>query len=403
MLWLAWLAGNMTMWMHEVVAAWRMAQLTDSPLLVAGVQAAGTLPLFLLGLASGALADSLERRRFLAFAQAWIALTAAVLAVLAATDAMTPVTLMVLCLLNGVGLALRFPVFSALVPDMVPREQLAAALTLNAVAINLTRVVGPIVAGAVLASLGTVAVFVLNAAMSVLACWLILRARVATHARPAARTPMLSAIGQGLRHVHGSPVLRAVLLRAFVFFTQSVALVALLPLLAKRIGADATTYTALLAAMGAGAVLAAFALPRLPAAAARDRIVDAGVWLYAAATVAAVWAHEAWTLAPALALSGAVWLCVANTLTMSAQLVLPTALRARGMAIYQMSIMGGSAGGAALWGAVADRSSLTTALLGSAAAAVVLLLVTRRVSIDERAAPEPCHPPGAARGAAAME
>jgi hypothetical protein len=94
---------------------------------------------------------------------------------------------------------------------------------------------------------------------------------------------------------------------------------------------------------------------------------------------------------------------VANTLTMSAQLVLPTALRARGMAIYQMSIMGGSAGGAALWGAVADRSSLTTALLGSAAAAVVLLLVTRRVSIDERAVLEPCHSPGAARGAAAVE
>lgn len=151
MLWLAWLAGNMTMWMHEMTAGWRMSQLTDSPALVAWVQAAGTLPLFVLGLASGALADQLERRRFLAFSQAWIALVALGLAVGAATDTLTPATLLALCVLNGIGLALRFPVFSALVPDMVPREQLSAALTLNALAINLTRVVGPLLAGAVLA------------------------------------------------------------------------------------------------------------------------------------------------------------------------------------------------------------------------------------------------------------
>ena len=110
MLWLAWLAGNMTMWMHEMTAGWRMSQLTDSPALVAWVQAAGTLPLFVLGLASGALADQLERRRFLAFAQAWIALVALGLAIGAATDTLTPATLLVLCVLNGVGLALRWPV-----------------------------------------------------------------------------------------------------------------------------------------------------------------------------------------------------------------------------------------------------------------------------------------------------
>ena len=383
MLWLAWLSGNMTMWMHEVTAAWRMTQLTESPVWVAWVQAAGTLPLFVLGLASGALADLLNRRRFLAAAQAWIAMVAAALALLAGADALSPPTLLLLCLLNGVGLAFRFPVFSALVSDLVARRQLSAALTLNALAINLTRVLGPIVAGIVLAWQGSAAVFALNAVLSVMAGVLIWRAPIAAHAPPTERTRLLQAMRDGVGHALASPILRAVLLRAFVFFAQAVALVALLPVLAKGLGANAATYTALLAAMGAGAVLAAMALPRLPALAARNRTLDVGVWLHAMATVAAVWAPSAWTLAPALALSGAVWLCVANTLTMTAQLVLPDQLRARGMAIYQMSIMGGHAGGAVLWGAVAGWTSLATALMVSAAVSVLLLLWTRGVNIEE--------------------
>lgn len=385
-MWLAWLSGNMTMWMHEVTAAWRMAQLTDSPAWVAWVQTAGTLPLFVLGLASGALADLLNRRRFLAVAQAWIAVVAAVLAILAATDALAPRTLLLLCLLNGAGLAFRFPVFSALVPDLVERHLLASALTLNALAINLTRVLGPVVAGIVLAWQGTAMVFALNAVLSILAGVLIWRAPIAPHAPPPAeRTRLLQAIRDGVGHARTSPILRAVLFRAFVFFAQAVALVALLPLVAKDIGANETTYTALLAAMGAGAVLAAMALPRLPALAARNRIVDAGVWLHALATLGAVWAPSAWTLAPALALSGAVWLCVANTLTMCAQLALPAALRARGMAIYQMSIMGGSAAGAILWGVVAEHTSVGASLAVSAVASLLLLLWTRGASLEQPA------------------
>lgn len=383
-LWLAWLSGNMTMWMHEVTAAWRMTQLTESPVWVAWVQAAGTLPLFVLGLASGALADLLNRRRFLAVAQAWIALVAAVLAVLAGTNALTPGSLLLLCLLNGVGLAFRFPVFSALVPDLVERRLLSTALTLNALAINLTRVLGPIVAGIVLAWQGSAMVFALNAVLSIVAGVLIWRAPIPPHTPPAERTRLLRAMRDGVGHARGSPILRAVLFRAFVFFVQAVALVALLPLVAKTLGANEATYTALLAAMGAGAVLAAMALPRLPAMAARNRIIDAGVWLHALATLGAVWAPSAWTLAPALALSGAVWLCVANTLTMSAQLVLPTNLRARGMAIYQMSIMGGSAGGAIVWGVVAEHTSVSSSLVVSAVVSVLLLLWTRGTSLEER-------------------
>ncbi len=383
MLWLAWLAGNMAMWMHDVTAAWNMSQLSSSPTLVALVQASASLPLFLLGLPSGALADRLERRRFYAFAQGWIALVAIALAGLAATDRLSAPWLLLFSLANGIGLALRFPVFSALVADTATREQLPMALTLNALAINLTRIAGPLLAGVLMASFGTAPVFALNAVMSTLACVLILRARI-RRTLPASRphTGLWSAMADGLRFAHRSPALRAILLRTFVFFLQSIGLIALLPLVARRLDASAATYTTLLTAMGIGAVFAALALPRLPGFAARSRIVDAGVLLYSAATVAAVFAPNVWLLASALALSGAVWLCTVNTLTMSAQLVLPERLRARGMAIYQMSIMGGSAAGAALWGGVASHGSVATALLLSAGAALALLPLTRRFALD---------------------
>lgn len=385
MLWLAWLSGNMTMWMHEVNAAWRMTELTDDPALVAWVQAVGTLPMFVLGLASGAWADLYERRRFLALAQAWIAVVAAALALLAGLDGLTPSTLLALCALNGVGLALRFPVFAALVPDLVPREQLSSALALNAVAINLTRVIGPVVAGALLSLSGTAVVFAVNALLSVLACALILHTPVASHLsaeRDRIRTPLLAAIAQGLSHIRQSPRLRAILLRAFVFFGHAVALIALLPLLAKRLGPGAHHYAVLLSAMGVGAVMAAIVMQRLSSRHGNQRIVDVCVWLHALSIAGAVWAPNLPIMALASALAGGVWMVVANTMTMSAQLALPPTLRARGMAIYQMSIMGGCAFGAAQWGLIAQRGSVSTSLLISAGMALLLLLWTRRHDIE---------------------
>ncbi len=189
-------------------------------------------------------------------------------------------------------------------------------------------------------------------------------------------------MAEGLRYARQSAALRAILLRAFAFFLHSIALVALLPLVAKRLAPGPTTYALLLTAVGAGAVLAAVALPRLPGVAARDRVLDIGVLLYVVATVAAVIAPSLPWMLPALALSGTVWLCVVNTLTMAAQLAPPATLRARGMAIYQMAIMGGSTLGAALWGTVASHASVNASLLASAGLALLLMGLTRRVTLD---------------------
>lgn len=382
MLWLAWLAGNMTMWMNDVSAAWLMAQLTEGPMMVALVQASASLPLFLLGLPSGALADLVNRKRLYAFAQFWIALVSAALAVLAAGGWLTANWLLLLCFANGIGLALRFPVFSAIIPTLVPREQLTSALTLNALAINVSRIAGPLLAGVVMASLGMSAVFGLNAALSILSCVLILQSGPNSGQPAYQGEGMLATMRGGMAFVRQSPLMRNILLRVFEFFLHSVGLIALLPLVAKELHADAATYTMLLASLGVGAIVSAVALPRISDSASRDRVISGGVVLYALAITIATLAPSVWVLAPALALSGGVWLCVVNTFTMSAQLVLPNSMRARGMAIYQMAIMGGSAVGAALWGQVASHFSVKTALLASAAMSLVVLSRSRRISVQ---------------------
>ncbi|MFM8766247.1 MAG: MFS transporter, partial [Rubrivivax sp.] len=135
-LWLASLAANMTMWMHDVAAAWLMTTLTTSPVMVALVTAASTLPVFLLGLPSGAMADIVDRRRYFAATQLWVSVVALVLAVVSLSGRLTAPLLLALTFANGIGLAMRWPVFAAIVPQIVPRSQLPSALALNGVSMN---------------------------------------------------------------------------------------------------------------------------------------------------------------------------------------------------------------------------------------------------------------------------
>src|SRR5688572_19106506 len=167
MLWIIWMVANVCMWMNDVAAAWVMTSLTTSPTLVALVQSASTLPVLLLGLPTGALADIVDRRRYLLFTQVWVAGVALLLALAILTDTLSAPLLLFLTFANGIGLAMRWPVYAALVPELVPRRELSAALALNGVGMNVSRVVGPVVAGALIANAGSEYVFVLNAALSV--------------------------------------------------------------------------------------------------------------------------------------------------------------------------------------------------------------------------------------------
>ncbi|MDB5890109.1 MAG: protein of unknown function DitE [Polaromonas sp.] len=384
MLWGTWMVANICMWMSDVAAAWLMTSMTTSPLWVALVQTAATMPVFLLGLPSGALADILDRRRYFIITQFWIATVATLLCITVISGIMTPPLLLALTFANGVGLAMRWPVFSAIVPELVTRVQLPAALALNGIAMNASRIIGPLVAGALIASAGTEYVFVLNAVLSVISGFVIMRWRRDHKPSPLGRERLVSAMRVGVQYVRQSTRLRAVLVRVSLFFLHSTALLALLPLIARNLkGGDAATFTLLLAAMGAGAITAGLYLPRLRQMMPRDTLVMRSTLLQSVSTAVMALAPNAWVAVPAMVLNGMAWICCANSLAVSAQLSLPDWVRARGMSMYQMAIMGASALGAALWGHVATLSSVQTGLLLAAASGALTMLLAQHFVQDK--------------------
>lgn len=385
MLWSAWLIANTCMWMNDVAAAWLMTSLSASPVMVALVQSASTLPVFLLGLPSGALADILDRRRYLMFTQFWVAAVAVLICITVLADAMSARMLLFLTFANGIGLAMRMPVFAAIVPSLVPRAHLQPAIALNGVAMNASRIVGPVIAGALLASAGSVYVFALNAVLSVVAGFVILRWRhePAPSALPGER--FLGAIRVGLQYVRQSSRMHTVLLRVAVFFLQSTALLALLPLVARDLRGGARTFTLLLACLGIGAIASALLLPRLRQRMALDHVVRNGTLLQAAATLVVAFAPNVYVAAPAMVAAGVAWLTVANTLSVSAQLSLPDWVRARGMSIYQMALMGSSAISAGVWGYVATLSDVRTSLVLAAVSGTLALPLLRRFKLAAHA------------------
>jgi len=382
-LWFAWLAANLTMWMNDVAAAWLMTTLTTSPVMVALVSTASTLPVFLLGLPSGALADILDRRRYFAATQLWVLVIALVLAAAAVVQALTAELLLVLTFLNGFGLAMRWPVFAAIVPQVVSKEHLPQSLALNGIAMNLSRVVGPALAGGLLAVYSPAAVFVLNALLAGVAFVLILRwqSQPRTSTLPGER--FWGAMRAGINFTLQSHRLRVVMLRVALFFLQATALMSLLPLVARQLhGGGPGTFTVMLSSIGIGAIVAALRFPHWRQRFSRNQFVTVGTLVHAAVTVAVVLLPEVWLAVPAMVVVGMAWISVANSLTVAAQQAMPDWVRARGMSIYQMALMGGSALGSLLWGQVAAFSDVRTAVLAAAALGLTLLLLTRRLSVE---------------------
>lgn len=382
MLWLSWFAANVTVSMGEVASAWLMTSLTDDALTVALVQTAAQLPVFILGLPSGALADIMDRRRYMAATLLWGAAVSTALWLMVASDSLTAPMLLALTFATGVGVATRWPVFIAIIPDVVGKAQLRSAIGLNAIAMHFSRLVGPVAAGLLLASAGAEYVFMANAVLSVFAFLLVMRCRLTPIVSDLPGEQIIGAMRVGLVHVLASSAMRVVLARTFLFFFQVTALTALLPLIARAYPGDGIgSFTAMLAAMGAGAIICIFALPYLHAFMARDRLVYWGTGIHAVASVAVVFAPNFWLALPAMVVVGIAWIGVANSLTVAAQMALPAWVRARGMSFVQIAMMGGMASGAALWGYVANLSSVAGSVIAAAAVGPLALLVMHRLGL----------------------
>ncbi len=383
MLWLVWATANVCLWMNDVAAAWLMTTLTDSPTLIALVQTASALPVFLLGIPSGALADILDRRRYFMVTQYWVAANAAVLVAVSLLDMLTANVLLLLTFTNSIGLAMRWPVFAAIVPELVSRSHLPAALALNAVAMNGSRVVGPLVAGALIAAAGSQYVFALNFVLSVACGIAITRWKRAHKPSVLPGERFLGAMRLGWQYVRESQGMRAAMVRVAVFFLHSTALIALLPLVAKSLeGGGAGTFTLLLSSLGVGAIVAAGWLPHIRHRWNRDAIATVGALVHALAIVVVAYAPNAWVAVPAMLVGGVGWILTANSVAIAAQLALPNWVRARGMSMFQMAIMGSSALGAVIWGKLAELSSVPTSLAVASASLLVALALTRRYRLD---------------------
>jgi MFS family permease len=384
MMWLAWLTANTCMWMNDVAAAWAMTSLTTSPVLIALVQTASSLPVFLLGLPSGAVADIVDRRRLLMGTQIWIAANAAVLFAVSALGLLTAPVLLLLVFTNGIGLAMRWPVYAAVVPELVGRPLLPTALALNAVAMNISRVVGPLVAGVIIASAGTQYVFALNFILSVCAAIAVSRWKRESKPSVLPGERFLGAMRLGVQYVRESRRMKDALVRISVFFFHSTALLALLPLVAKRLGHDsgANTFTLLLACMGVGAVFTATQMPKLRERWTRDHFTLYGTTVTGACIAIMAYVPNSWAAAPVMVVTGMAWILVANAVTTAAQLALPDWVRARGMSMYQMSIMGSAALGAATWGKIAELTTVSTSLAIAGASTLVVAALTRTRTLD---------------------
>lgn len=382
-LWIALVISGLGSWMHDVGAGWLMTTLAPDPLMVAMVQTASQLPLFLLTLPAGALADIFDRRRYLIVTQLIMMAAAALLGIMTLAGLTTPATLILFTFLMGAGAALMMPAFSALIPDLVPREELTAAVTLNSIAFNAMRAVGPAVAGGILALTGPGLVFLLNAISFSAVIFVLNRWRSDTPASNLPAERFWSSLRTGIRYVSQSSALHVILLRGIALFVPMSAPLAFLPLIVRTgLGAGPQVYGLLLGAVGAGAVTAGLQLARLRERVPADSIIRAGTLGVILASLALAWSRNVGVLAVAMFVLGGSWISAQSTLQVTTQLSLPGWVRARGLAIFIGTFMGVMAVGAPTWGKLARLTSLETALSVAALAGLLGLLATWRLGLN---------------------
>jgi MFS family permease len=383
-LWLATIVGNLGTWMQDVGAGWLMTSLTTSPALVALVEAADSIPVMLLALPAGALADILDRRRLLIWAQVYLMIVAAALALMTFLGMTTAWTLLGFIFALGFGAAVIMPAWSAIVPELVPADELQPAVALNSVAINVSRAIGPAIAGLLVAAVGPWLVFTLNALsyIGIIAALVMWKREHRKTTLPAER--FATAVRVGARYLRYAPQLQGVLVRGAAFFVFASATWSLFPLVVrKELQRGPETYGLLLTCIGVGAVAGAMVLPRLRVRFSRDELVAGSTVLYAIAALVLAFSQSLPLLIVAMLGTGVAWIFILSALQVAAQVTLPPWVRARGLAAFVMVFMGGMALGSVLWGQVAVHTGIPVALTAAAAGLVIAIPLTWRYKLGQ--------------------
>jgi MFS family permease len=349
--------------MQSVGAAWLMVSFGAGPLYVALMQTASSLPFFVFSLPAGAIGDVVDRRKLILFTEAWMVGLAVLLAALTIAGAMTPWLLLAFTFAISAGDALEAPAWRAILPELVPRSDLAAASALSGIEFNLARAVGPALAGALIAAAGVGATFVVNAVSFAGVIWFVARwkRRPSMGAVPA--ETISGATVAALRFVRHSPGIRGITTRSGIVMFFGSAILALLPAIAESEGKGSAAYGLLLGCFGGGAIAGALLSQRARARWSMDTVVSTAIAMVGVTIALTGMARGHTALAVLMVLAGGAWITFISLFTALVQTMAPDWVRARVVAVFLLVFQGALAAGSALWGAVGERAGIHTALV----------------------------------------
>ena len=375
-LWLANVVSNIGGWMQSAGAGWEMASIAPSPMFVAGMALATTCPVFLFGLPAGVLADRFDRRAYIIGCQLWMMAASIGLTVLAATGNLTAWALLALTFCMGIGNAMNGPAWHAVVPEIVPRPVLPAAIALNSAGFNLARTIGPVIGQLLHGFFGIVALFAINSCtfLAVIGAMTAGRrkARAAGVVSERRREGFWQGFRSGLAYVRAERALWAVWARGACFFMPACAFATLLPHFAlHELGIDAATYGVIFSSFGVGAVIGSLSIPLFNRLVGMDRANLIAMLISAACCLAAAQLATPLVVGIALGVAGACWMVVIANNNVTAQSIIPGWVRARAMSVHQLVFFGSLAVGQTLWGVVADLAGVSMAMTAGAALLVV--------------------------------
>ena len=376
-IWTANLFSNIGSMIQSVGAAWLMTELTRSHVLIALVQASATIPIMLLGLFAGAIADNYDRRLVMLAAQTGMLAVSALLAVLTYLDAIGPFALIALTLAVGAGTALNSPAWQASVRLQVSPEDLPQAISLGALSFNLARTVGPALGGVLISLWSPELAFAINA-VSYLGMIVVLLRWKPPRFSPT-RVPMLTSIGQGIAYSRRAPAIRKILLRGLVFGFGVAGYQALLPSIARdRLHGTEIDYGLMLGAFGIGSVSVALWVSKWRRRFGAETVVSVATLGFIAAQLGIAAATSLTTALPATFIAGASFVAAMTSLNVAMQLRSPEAILGRCLSLYQAVTFGGMALGAWAWGGLADARGLPFTIQTAAAWLALSLIVLRR-------------------------
>jgi MFS family permease len=372
--------------MQGVGSAWLMVSLGASPLYVALTQTATTLPFFLLALPAGAIGDIADRRKLILYAETWMVCVAIVLAAATLTGVITPWLLLALTFALSAGDAVESPTWRAVLPELVRREDLAAASALNGIEFNIARAIGPALAGALIAVAGVGAAFLVNVGSFLGVILVVARWKRPARTRTAPPETLGGATVAAIRYVRNVPTARAVMLRAGVVMFCASAPFALLPTVAHSVSGSATGYGVLLGCCGAGAVGGALVMQPARAWWSTEAVVSTATVVLGATIMAMAGAHNLPGLMLAMLFSGGAWIAFVSLANALVQSLAPEWVRARVLAIFLLVTQGGLAAGSAFWGTVGSAAGVDAAFLWAGLATIATTLLALIARLPDSAA-----------------